>query len=483
MFKKKKITQVPLQYYNIVIQPREEMPEKEKEPNMETDENVAAATNQNSALFQENINRSQNEQVLYSEWKKVTNEKNQLNLTIASMQKQIKDLEQRLSQTQAQNNENTSKTLNKATSDIEYFTDEEELAKETEWIRVKNYKKRKMDTSLSPPQNHQNVPNEIKQKTKKEPAPPPVIVDAVNNFSELHDKLRTTVSNLQMKIISNDNIKINVTDDESYRNLTSMLNKDGISWYSFENKQNRPIKVIVKNLHHSCEPLKIVNELRNRGYKAVDAVNKLKWKTKKPLNMFMLVFRQDEDINKIFKITDILGIRVEIQPIKKSKLVPQCKRCQAYGHTQKYCSKEARCVKCTGKHLTNECKKPNNVQPKCIHCGENHPANYRGCIVAKEMQQIKNNLMKKPSLSQKPVRENQQKISNRPVSYSQAVTGTLGAKANAQRKTQDSNSTDQALQMILDKLNKQEEMFSKFEERLTKLEQISKGAIPKQRNA
>jgi hypothetical protein len=36
---------------------------------------------------------------------------------------------------------------------IEYYTDEEELAKETEWIRVKGKKnkKRRMDTSLSPP--------------------------------------------------------------------------------------------------------------------------------------------------------------------------------------------------------------------------------------------------------------------------------------------------------------------------------------------
>jgi hypothetical protein len=28
--------------------------------------------------------------------------------------------------------------------------------------------------------------------------------------------------------------------------------------------------------------------------------------------------------------------------------------------------------------------------PKCVNCGEGHPANYRGCIVAKELQKIKN---------------------------------------------------------------------------------------------
>jgi hypothetical protein len=44
----------------------------------------------------------------------------------------------------------------------------------------------------------------------------------------------------------------------------------------------------------------------------------LKWGSKKPLHIFMLSFRHDENINKIYEITDILGMRVEIHPIRKS---------------------------------------------------------------------------------------------------------------------------------------------------------------------
>ncbi|RZF32879.1 hypothetical protein LSTR_LSTR004270 [Laodelphax striatellus] len=46
-----------------------------------------------------------------------------------------------------------------------FSTDEEELAKETEWIRVKsrNTKERKMDTSLSPPHtNKEQADNQCK---------------------------------------------------------------------------------------------------------------------------------------------------------------------------------------------------------------------------------------------------------------------------------------------------------------------------------
>lgn len=46
--------------------------------------------------------------------------------------------------------------------------------------------------------------------------------------------------------------------------------------------------------------------------------------------MFMLFFRQNEDINKIFAITDIMGVRVEVVPVKKNKLVAKCENCQSF---------------------------------------------------------------------------------------------------------------------------------------------------------
>ena len=33
-------------------------------------------------------------------------------------------------------------------------------------------------------------------------------------------------------------------------------------------------------------------------------------------------------------------------PFIKKKEIAQCKRCQRYGHTQKYCNHDHRCVKC-----------------------------------------------------------------------------------------------------------------------------------------
>lgn len=80
---------------------------------------------------------------------------------------------------------------------------------------------------------------------------------------------------------------------------------------------------MVKKLHNTCEPQQIVEN------RAVSAVNKLKWRTKQSVSMFVLTFSREEDIYEIYGITDILGMRVEIHPNKSSGLITQCNRCQA----------------------------------------------------------------------------------------------------------------------------------------------------------
>lgn len=77
---------------------------------------------------------------------------------------------------------------------------------------------------------------------------------------------------------------------------------------------------------------------------------------------------------------------VKIEPIKPSKLIPQCKSYQGFQHTKNYCCNPPKCVKCAGNHSTTECEKPENEIPKCCNCGENHPASYRGCSVFKTLK-------------------------------------------------------------------------------------------------
>ena len=120
-------------------------------------------------------------------------------------------------------------------------------------------------------------------------------------------------------------IKVSVADAEVYRMMTDILQEGRCAWHCYEDRHTRPIRVMARNLHHSCNPGRIVSDPHARGYKRIDAVSTLKWRSKEPLDMFVLTFSADENTNKIYEITNILGSKVEIQPHRKSKLIPQCK--------------------------------------------------------------------------------------------------------------------------------------------------------------
>ena len=141
------------------------------------------------------------------------------------------------------------------------------------------------------------------------------------------------------------------------------------------------------------DPAEIIADFKRQNLKAVSATNKIQYKTKKPLDIFLVSFEACEEIKKVYEIRSVLNTIVKIEPTKRSKLIPQCKVCQSFGHTQNYCGKPARCVKCAGKHKTIDCLKTETEQPKCVNCGEAHPANYRGCVVAKELQKLRNQKM------------------------------------------------------------------------------------------
>jgi len=70
----------------------------------------------------------------------------------------------------------------------------------------------------------------------------------------------------------------------------------------------------------------------------------------------------------------------------KLKVKSQCLNCQDYGHTRAYCGYPSRCVRYSAFHPSTECTKTRDTAAKCALCSGDHPANYKGCSVYKELQ-------------------------------------------------------------------------------------------------
>ena len=340
---------------------------------------------QNQVLFQEDQQRTQNEQQLFNQWQYASSRWQHADSEIARLNSQLMDMQKQIDMLKANLPKgrpflSASRTATPASSrastpapvkecDTEYGTDEDELAKETEWIREKHKnKKRKINTTPSPTTIKKNM--QTPKKTKKEPLPPPIVVNGIKSYETLYCLMKEHIneSSFQMKLINDSTVKMHCRELNDYKEAIKLLKENNLDFYSYGNKQKRPVRVMAKNLHHSCNPSVVGSFLAEKGFKIISAINKLSWKEKKPLNMFMLTFSNEENIEKIMKISHILGYKVEIQPMKGNKLIPQCKKCQAFGHTQNYCCKGPRCVKCAGNHLTVNCEKPHNQRVKCVNC-------------------------------------------------------------------------------------------------------------------
>lgn len=466
--------------------------------------NEANLVQSNQALLQANQLKSANEINLYNAWQKAEKDKIELQQMLQQTQQQILILREEINELKKHQPiiTNSSNDLQQTSNDplqTAYHTDEEELENETGWmVQTRKNKRKKVNTpspEISLDRGKMNSDKPIPGRALK---PPPVIIDKNENFEEIYKILIDNGLEVKSKLMPSKDIKINIKDGNEYRVLTNILNETGKKWHSYENKLDRPIRVIAKGIIPCFSNEQIKEDLKKRRYKIMQAENiikKLNVNNKKTITKFpvhMLTFSKDENVKKIYEIRDILGMRVQIEPIKKPQLIPQCKRCQEFGHTKTYCRKTPKCVRCAEDHLTEDCDKPRtNNAPKCANCKNQHPANYRGCEVAKALQKIRDqgNKSKKTTrtnatVQQKPQQPKPQTNENPIVqrtSTNQVNTVIDNSNNGNVNKEQQLNNTVEAMLLsIIIRLDKQESNQENFKKevmiRLAKLETSNKKA-------
>ena len=147
--------------------------------------------------------------------KKVLEEKRQLSDMIGELQRYITGLENKFRASEAMGNANTNPK--QETTRVEYFTDDDEIAEEREWIRVQNKcKKHEMNTSPTPQQQQRGESEPPQQKEKKIPPPPPIMVDGIKVYDEFYDKITEHIpaSKFSTKLMNGGRFKVNVADGE-----------------------------------------------------------------------------------------------------------------------------------------------------------------------------------------------------------------------------------------------------------------------------
>lgn len=218
--------------------------------------------------------------------------------------------------------------------------------------------------------------------------PPPIYVDA-NIIDPLIELLNHTAGteNYTIKQIKLDQVKIQTNAPETFRKVTQALRQKNAAYHTYQLKTEKSYKAVIRGLHPRTSITNIKAELTKLGHEVRTVNNMTKFDTKQPLPLFLIELEPRNNNKEIFNINKILNTIVNIEPPRHKKDIPQCIRCQQYGHTKNYCNRAPACVKCAQNHLSSDCPFAGKIDTvKCCNCNGNHPASYKGCEIRKQLQ-------------------------------------------------------------------------------------------------
>ena len=224
---------------------------------------------------------------------------------------------------------------------------------------------------------------------EKTPKPPPIFVYGVQNISPLI-QLLDQVAKLQyeIKALNSNQVRVQPKSSEHYRIIIKALSEKHTEFHTYKLKEERGYKVVLRNMHHSISTVDIKAEIEKLNHKVTNIWNITHQKTKQPLPMFFVELKPAPNNKDIFNVEYLQQCKIKFEPPRQKREIVQCAKCQRYGHTKNYCYQKPRCVKCAGDHLTEHCqRKERSCDVKCVLCSGNHPANYKGCTVYKQLQQ------------------------------------------------------------------------------------------------
>lgn len=161
-----------------------------------------------------------------------------------------------------------------------------------------------------------------------------------------------------------------------HNKIIKVLATNQTEFYSYNINTQRPLKVVVKYI-----PLDVTNQdieedlrLKNLPILYVARLMTPRGGRRTPTNILILTIPK-QSADDYYKLTELCYYRVSVSEYIRQD-IPQCHRCQHFGHSSAVCNRISRCVRCGETHEGSPCAAS---ECKCANCGGGHPSNYRGC--------------------------------------------------------------------------------------------------------
>ena len=170
-----------------------------------------------------------------------------------------------------------------------------------------------------PPSNHH---------AQRSPPPPPIFVNDVIDIQTMIKSLERDISKEDYNLkLTNNQVKILPTNPEAYRKLTKTLRALNANIHTYQLKEERPLRVVLRNIHHSADIDELKTELSKLGQEVINVSNIRHRITKDPLSLFFIDLKQKSNNKEIYNTSRLMNAIVKFEPPQIKKEIVQCKRC------------------------------------------------------------------------------------------------------------------------------------------------------------
>jgi hypothetical protein len=182
---------------------------------------------------------------------------------------------------------------------------------------------------------------------------PKIFIYGVKNFKEMIKSLSDAIGQeaYYTKTLPDERVKVSALTIDAYRKLIQHLKGKNIIYHTYQLKQERAYRVVIRHLHQSIPTEEIKTELEKAGHNVRNLINAKHRVTKEPLSLFFVDLEPQRNNKEIFELEFLYNTKIRVEAPKRTYNIIQCTRCQSNSHYKTYCSKPQ-------SHDTKTCKKP-----------------------------------------------------------------------------------------------------------------------------
>jgi Associated with zinc fingers len=224
---------------------------------------------------------------------------------------------------------------------------------------------------------------------------PSIILDATADSRSLLNEFKRKYQPVyfEYKLRAN-KMHIFTETPETHRKLVSFADKNNAKFTIVQLQEERPLKVVMRNIPSFVEEIELQDELVDKGYVVEKVTQMTSHKTKSKLPRYIISLKKEGIYEDIFKIKTLLHARVRVEKYQQRSIL-QCFNCQEFSHGARACRRPPACLHCAGPHDTRHCVNKETCTPKCANCSGPHKAFDRSCpIRQREEEKYRINIKK-----------------------------------------------------------------------------------------